>query len=308
MKKKSVLITGGTGLIGKHLSQKLTQSGYEVSFLGRKKPENCAFKYYLWDYKKKYIEEGALDNVDYIIHLAGANIGEKIWTSRRRKEIIESRVDTTSMIYDIVAEMVYKPKVFISASATGFYPKSYSETKNFTETDRPADDYLGKTCELWEGEAFRFMKLGLRTVSLRTGIVFSSEGGALKKMLLPIKFGLNIVLGKGTQLIPWIHIDDLCNIYLKAIEDNNLKGPYNAVSPDIVTYEKFAFVSSGFFGRATLKIKIPSLFLRILLGDMSEILLKGNRVSSEKIIIAGYKFIFPKLEQALSKIKFEHPF
>ncbi len=305
---KSVLITGGTGLIGRQLSVKFRQLGYNVSFLGRKKHEDGDNKYFLWDYKKKYIEDAALENVDYIIHLAGANIGEKIWTSRRRKEIIESRVQTAALIYETVSAMKEKPLAFISASATGFYPGSSGESKKFFESDMPANDFLGKTCILWEGEALRFAKLGLRTVCIRTGIVFSSKGGALKKMLLPLKFGLNPVPGKGTQLLPWIHIEDLCNIYIKAIEDDSMKGPYNAVAPDIVSYEKFACKASEIFGKYNFKIFIPPFFLRILLGEMSGILLKGNRISSEKIISAGYKFIFPKLEQALDKKNFEHSF
>lgn len=300
---KSVLITGGTGLIGRHLSVKLKNMGYDVSFLGRKKRENGDCKYYFWDYHKKYIEEGALENVDYIIHLAGANIGEKIWTSRRRKEIIESRVQTAALIYETVSALDKKPVAFISASATGFYPRSNGETKCFTESDMPANDFLGKTCLLWEGEALRFEKSGLRTVCIRTGIVFSSKGGALKKMLLPMRFGLNLIPGKGTQLLPWIHIEDLCNIYIKAIEDDNIKGLYNAVAPDIISFEKFASKVSGVFGKPLLKVFIPAFFLRVLLGEMSGILLEGNRVSSEKIISAGYKFIFPKLEQALDKNK-----
>lgn len=300
---KSVLITGGTGLIGRHLSFKLRQLGYKVSFIGRKKREDGDSKYYLWDYNKKYIEEGALENVDYIIHLAGANIGEKIWTSRRRKEIIESRVQTTALIYEKVSAMDKKPLAFISASATGFYPRSNSETKKFSESDMPANDFLGKTCLLWEGEAFRFTKLGLRTVCIRTGIVFSSNGGALKKMLLPLRFGLNPIFGKGTQLLPWIHIEDLCNIYIKAIEDDSMKGPYNAVAPDIATYEGFANMVTKIIGKSFIKIHIPPFFLRMLLGEMSGLLLEGNRISSEKIISAGYKFIFPKLEQALDKNK-----
>jgi uncharacterized protein (TIGR01777 family) len=297
----TVLITGGTGIVGKHLSNKLKEKGYSVAILSRAIHLATDTLTYTWNIEKKEIEEAAIKTADYIIHLAGVNIGDKRWTSKRRQLIIDSRVKSGQLIFDKVKENKNKLKAFISASAIGYYGTIISD-KIFSETDPPSNDFLGETCRQWEQSADKFDKLGIRTVKIRTGIVLSSQGGVLEKMILPIRAGIGSPIGSGKQYMPWIHIDDLCNIYIKAIEDEEMTGAYNAVSPDFITNRDFMMTLARLLKKPFWFPAIPGLLLKLIFGRMSEILLKGSSVSSEKIIAAGYKFRFTNLKSALADL------
>ncbi|TVR69515.1 MAG: TIGR01777 family protein, partial [Marinilabiliales bacterium] len=229
-----ILITGGSGLIGTHLSRKLKEKGYETAILSRKKTGDPDAETYLWDPDNNEIEKGAIEKADYIVHLAGANISDKRWTSKRKQEIVDSRVETAELLFSKVAGSKTRPKAFISASAVNYYGTLTSD-KIFNEDDPPSTDFLGETCKKWEQAAGRFNDLGVRTVIVRTGVVISPKGGALKKMALPVKLGLGAPIGSGKQYFPWIHLDDLCGIYIKAIEDAQMQGAYNAVAPGHIT-------------------------------------------------------------------------
>ncbi|MBZ4675230.1 MAG: hypothetical protein JG772_919, partial [Dysgonamonadaceae bacterium] len=218
---QTILITGGTGVIGRELSAKLRNKGYRVAILSRTTKKNADIPHYYWDIPQKMIEKEAIETADYIIHLAGANIGDKRWSKQRRKLIIDSRVESANLLFDKISEARKKPKAFISASAIGYYGTTTSD-KIFCETDSPANDFPGETCRLWEQAADNFEKMGIRTVKIRTGIVLSKQGGVLTKMLTPTKFGIGSAIGSGRQYMPWIHIDDLCRIYVKAIEDTQM--------------------------------------------------------------------------------------
>jgi len=297
----TILITGGTGVIGKYLSEKLKEKGYNVSILSRTSSNETDIRSYAWKIDKNEIEHQALETADYIIHLAGTSIGDKRWSTKRKQQIIDSRVKSAELIFEKLKENKSKPKAFISASAIGFYGTITSD-KILTETDPPANDFLGNTCRQWEQSADRFEELGIRTVKIRTGLVLTKQGGVLAKLLLPIRFGIGSAIGNGQQYMPWIHIDDLCGIYIKAIEDAQMNGAYNAVAPKHVANKEFTKTLACVLNKPYWFLNIPSILLKMIFGEMSEILLKGSRVSSEKISSAGYSFKFTHLESALSDI------
>ena len=298
---KNVLITGGTGLIGKHLSERLIQSGYRVSVLSRERNNNSKIPVYAWDVEKKKIDNEALENVDYIVHLAGANISERRWTEKRKQLILDSRVKSSNLIFEELKRKNIKLKAFISASAVGYYG-AVTSNKIFNETDFAPNDFLGETCRLWEQTTKQFENVGIRTVIIRAGIVLAKEDGALSKMMGPVKMGIGSAIGDGKQYIPWIHIDDICNIFIKAIEDDAMHGAYNAVSPDPKTNKEFTKTLAKVLNAPFWFPAIPAFALKLMFGKMSEIFLKGSRVSSDKISATGFQFRFPELEKALKNI------
>jgi len=192
-------------------------------------------------------------------------------------------------------------KAFISASAIGYYG-AISTEQVFTELEPAAHDFLGKTCKLWEDSVDQFSELKIRTVKIRTGVVLASKGGALAKIIQPVKMGIGSALGNGNQYIPWIHIQDLCNIYLKAIEDNTISGAYNAVAPDNKTNKEFISILARELKKPLLFPNIPAFALQLIFGQRSEMLLKGSRISSLKIIETGFRFNFPSLENAIKDL------
>jgi uncharacterized protein len=297
----TILISGGTGLVGRYLAARLKGKGYNVAFLSRNLKQEAGFEVYHWDPERSGIDPGALSVADYIINLAGENIGEKRWTSERRKVIVESRVKTGDLLLKVVTGCSKKLKGFISASATGYYGAVTSD-KIFYEEDPPGDDFLGDTCRRWEKSADRFEEIGIRTIKIRTGVVLSHSGGALAKMTLPVKMGVGSAFGNGKQYLPWIHVLDLCDIYIKAIEDSNMRGAYNAVAPDHRTNKEFTRCIAQVLKKPFWFPNIPAIVPKSLFGEMSAVILKGSRVSSDKITNAGYRFMFPDLPGALHDI------
>jgi uncharacterized protein (TIGR01777 family) len=255
----------------------------------------------MWDPEKSMIDPEVFEAIDFIIHLAGANIGEKRWTGKRKEEIVKSRVDSARFLYKTVVNSGIKIKAFISASATGIYG-SETSAKIFNENDPPAADFLGSVCKQWEEAADLFDNSGIRTVKIRSAVVLEKNDSALSKLMKPGKFGFLIQTGTGLQYMPWIHINDLCNIYLKAIEDSSIKGAYNAVAPQHITHGEFMHVLAKVMKLPVLPVPIPGFVLRAILGEMSDMILKGSRVSSEKIMKSGYTFRFSNLEDALNNI------
>jgi uncharacterized protein (TIGR01777 family) len=297
----SVLITGGSGLIGKYLTSSLLSAGYTVSHLSRKIYQIEHVRVFLWDPGKRIIDPVSLEGVDFIIHLAGANIGARRWTRERKKEILESRIESAGFLHQTVTGRGIQLKAFISASASGIYGTETSE-KIFSENDPAAGDFLGKVCKQWEEAADLFARSGIRTVKIRTAVVLEKNDSALSKLMKPGKFGFLVRTGTGVQYLPWIHITDLCNIYLKAIEDVKMSGAYNAVSPHQVTFRDFIVLLARVMNVPVLPVAVPGVVLRILLGEMSDVILKGSRVSCDKITAEGYGFIFNNLEAALKNV------
>ena len=296
---QNVLLTGGTGFIGKYLTDILIEAGFSVSILTRSNREDTTrVTYYKWDPKKNYIDKNAILNADYIIHLAGEGIVEKRWTKRRKRAIIDSRVYPVEMIYSILEMNNKKLQGFVSASGIGIYGAITSH-KICTENTPPANDFLGTTCQKWENAADKIGTLGIRTVKIRTGIVLGKNEGFLKKMITTFKSGFGAVLGSGKQYLPWIHIEDLCQIYLKSIEDTKLEGAYNACVTDNTTNARFSKIMAKLYDYSIWLPKVPPFVLKILLGQMSIAVLTGQRVSSEKIQKTGFEFQFTDLEKTL---------
>ena len=297
----SVLITGGSGLIGKYLTISLLAAGYSVSHLSRKNYHIEKVKVFHWEPEKRIIDPEAVKGVDFIIHLAGANIGEKRWSENRKKEILESRVTSAWLLHDTVVAGNVRLKAFISASASGIYGAN-TYARIFNENDPPAEDFLGSVCKLWEESADLFNTSAIRTVKIRTGIVLEKNDSALSKLMKPGKIGFLVQTGTGRQYMPWIHIRDLCKIYLKAIEDSDMAGAYNAVAPQHVTHFNFMHVLAKIMRVTLLPVPVPGFVLKVVLGEMSDVILYGSRVSSEKLINAGYNFRFKTIEAALDNV------
>jgi uncharacterized protein (TIGR01777 family) len=297
-----VLITGGTGLIGRHLGRKLGELGYEIAILSRTKSNENKIQTYFWDYSKNEIDKDAINTSDYIIHLAGENLGERRWTSKRKQLILDSRIKSAELIYNNLDKGNSRLRAFITASAIGYYG-AITNDKIFSETEPPADDFLGQTCKKWEQVAEKFTDIGIRTVKIRTGVVLSKKGGVLPKIIIPIKLGFGSAIGDGNQYFPWIHIDDLCSIYIKAIEDTQMISAYNAVAPEHNTNKQFIEAIAHNLKKPFWFPAIPAVSIKVILGEMSEMILTGSRISSDKIKNSGFVFRYPNLESALEQLE-----
>ena len=297
---KKILISGATGLVGKKLARKLFERGYQVEILVRSKSTKSDFKSYVWDYKNGLLEEGALDNTYIFIHLAGASISNR-WTKSYKEEIYKSRVDSAQFIYDEMQKKNIHPEAVISSSAVGIYGQPTSQ-QIFTENDKPAEDFLGKVCKDWEEKAYQVKNLGSRVVCVRTSTVLSEKGGALEVLKKPIELNFGAVLGSGEQYFPWIHLDDLVNIYIKAVEDVSMNGAYNASAPDFVNNKTLTEKIASHLGKTIWLPHIPGFIIKTILGEMSTLALDGSRISSKKIESSGFKFIYSDLDKALSDV------
>ncbi|WP_020530165.1 TIGR01777 family oxidoreductase [Flexithrix dorotheae] len=301
MSKINILITGGTGLIGSRLTELLLEKGHGVSYLSRsKKQGDGSINYYHWDPSKGEIDQEAIDSADYIIHLAGASVADSRWTDSRKKVILKSRQETARLLFDGIKNSDKQLKGFISASGIGYY--GYTGDQLIDESASLGNDFLAKVCEKWEEESLQIKSLGIRTTIIRIGVVLSEKGGALKELMTPVKFFVGSPLGSGEQYMSWIHIDDLCKIFLKAVEDESMEGVYNGVAPSPVTNEEMVASIAKTLKRPVFPINVPGIALKILLGEMSEIVLKGSKVSSKKIEAAGFTFGYPSLNGALSDL------
>lgn len=298
---KTILITGGTGLVGKALTKLLTENGYLVKWLTRKINPSESTPQYTWDWKNKKIEIEALTDVDAIINLAGASINGRKWTKQWKKEIYDSRIKSTEFLFDTISKEKYKIQTFVSISAVGYYGAVTSE-KTFVETDTHANDFLGNTCFDWEQQANRFKDLGIRTVIIRTGIVLAKESEAFKKIIFPIRFNLGAALGSGKQIFPWIHIEDLCSILMKSVSDETIEGAYNAVAPEQLTNKELMQKLSVALDKNFFLPNIPSFILNLVFGELAVSLLNGSKISPDKLIKAGYEFQFKNLMEATKEL------
>ena len=303
MAMKTILITGGSGMIGQRLSELLIKKGYDVIWLSREKHIKADIPRYKWDLHKGKIDKEALEEADVIVHLAGVGIADGKWTEARKRMIVGSRVRYAQLILQKLQEMDTKVDAFISASAVGYYGAVTSDIV-FTEDDLHAqNDFLGETCNKCEEQAKQFpTDLGIRSVSIRTGVVISKDSELIKKAVLPTKFWLGAPLGKGSQYMNWIHIDDLCKIYIKAIEDETMSGAYNAVAPEDNTNADFMKTIANVLKKPMFLPRVPEFVFKLFLGEASQIILEGSRISSQKIQDAGYNFKYKTLRRALERI------
>lgn len=300
---KNVLITGGTGIIGRELSNKLLAQSYQVKIVSRKKikSENTRFSYFCWDPDRNYIDINALADTDYIIHLAGENISLKRWTNKQKKRIESSRIKTTELIYRTCLANGIWPKAFISSSATGYYGAQTSE-KIFSEDDLSGNDYLADVCKKWEAATDLFSQANIRTVKIRTGVVLSKFGGIYPKLEKLSRKYLSAAIGNGNQYIPWIHIEDIANIYLKAVKDEKMQGIYNGVAPQHLRNKELVEYIAKNIKRKVILPNIPTFVLKMIFGAMSCVLLEGSRVSSDKIQLQNYEFLYPEIKKALHSL------
>ncbi|MBC7508158.1 MAG: TIGR01777 family protein [Ferruginibacter sp.] len=305
---QTVLITGGTGLIGKAITTLLTNKGYHVILLTRKAPKEKSdapnIDFALWDIKKRTIDISALQKADHVIHLAGAGVVDKKWTAAYKKEILESRTESSKLLITTLKNNSNKVKTIVSASAIGWYGEdAVKDGKVFVETDAAATGFLGETCRLWEQSISQFEAPGKRLVKLRTGIVLSNNGGALAAFKKPIIFGVAGILGNGKQVVSWIHIDDLCRMYIVAIENDLLSGVYNAVAPEPVTNKTLTIeLANTMKGKFYIPLHVPVFILKIMLGERSLEVLRSTTVSCTKIQQTGFIFLYPTIKTALKQL------
>ena len=295
-----VLITGGSGLLGSSLTQKLLSENIEVVHLTREKNSKNDVKNYLWNWGKNEIDERCFNGITHIIHLAGAGIAEKAWTQKRKNTIVKSRVLTARLLHSKIESLNIDLKAFISASAVGFYGAQVSE-KEFNESDVSYEDFMGNCCKQWENAADLFIPIS-RVVKLRLGVILDKDFGALPRIARMIKNRIGSPLGTGNQYMPWIHIDDAVEIFYKAIRNNEYSGVYNAVSTENITNSILTKSVGRVLNRRIWLPNVPSFILRFLYGEMSDTILKGVKVSNKKIKNLGFKFKYNKIDEALKYI------
>jgi len=297
---KHILITGASGLVGSRLTELLIEHGYHVSHLSRSNKKGLT-PTFIWDVEKKYIDPKAFEGVDIIIHLAGAGVADKRWNEKRKKEILESRTHSTGFLFEKLKEYKHQVKTFVSASAIGYYGFTLGD-ELFTEESNPGNDFLAQVVKEWEAEADQVNSLGVRVAKIRTGIVLSKKDGALEKMALPIKMFVGSPLASGKQYISWIHIDDLCGIFIEAMNNDKTTGAYNGVAPHPVTNKEMTIEVAKVLKRPLWAPNVPAFVLKIMVGEMANNVINGSNVSSFKIENEGYRFRFPDLDQTLKDV------
>jgi hypothetical protein len=298
---KRIVITGATGLIGKKLADALIDRGDQVIIFSRdaEKAKSIfpkALECVEWNYRKPDLWKSKLENADAAIHLAGINLFAKRWNDDFKKAVLESREVSTKNLVEVIKSCANKPEVFISASGVGYYGDCGDRI--LKEDSSSGNDFLADVCKVWEGEARKVEISGVRSVQIRTGLVLSSEDGALKQMLPAFKFFIGGSLGNGKQWSSWLHIDDIVGIYLHAIDNKNLSGAVTAASPNPVRMKEFANTLGKVLNRPSL-FPVPKFALKIVVGEAAEVVTASQRVDPKKLLKSEYYFKFENLENAL---------
>ncbi len=301
---KNILITGGTGLLGKILTKNLQDKGHHVAILSRNPKEVKSPKAFYWNVKKQEIDEQCIEGIDIIIHLAGAGIADEKWTDERKKVIIDSRVNSISLIYDLIQRKQAKIEAVISASAVGFYGDRGNEL--LTEESAAGSGFLSEACVAWEKAVDQGAKEDLRIVKIRIGLLLTKEGGVLKPFKIMAKTFSAMKFGDGQQWFPWIHIDDIVGMFSLAVENKEIEGVYNGSAPSAVRNEEFIKTLAKVMHKPFWPIRIPEFALNIGLGERKELLMMSNRTDSSKIQNAGYQFKYVDLKKALENITSEN--
>jgi len=297
----NVLIGGGTGLVGMRLSELLKAKGYQVFHLSRRANLNAPFPAYQWDVVNKTIDEEAIKKADYIINLAGAGIADKLWSASRKQLIIDSRVDSTLLIKEAIEKYNPNVKAFLSASAIGYYGNRGDQ-----ELDEQAavggNEFLVESVVAWEKAIQEVAKTNVRTAWIRIGLVLSTQGGALPKIVMPAKANVGGYFGSGKQWYAWIHLDDVCQMFIHLLENENLDGVFNGASPYPETNKSFTQKVGKALGKNLLLIPAPAFALRTALGEMSTTVLNSTKVLPKRMEAEGFRFQFPTLIPALEDL------
>lgn len=309
----TILISGGTGLIGASLTKLLLEKGHKVIILTRdlkraidKQAADERLTYARWNAEEQSIDKDAIGKADYIVHLAGEGIADKRWSDKRKKQIIQSRIQSGTLLSKVLKDVPNKVKAVVSASAIGWYgPDKANEARQrgFKESDLSDASFLGEACRWWEESIQPVAALGKRLIKFRFGIVLSNDGGALPEFKKPAQFGIATILGSGKQVISWIHIQDVCRLVVFAIENEKIEGVYNAVAPQTITNKELILqLTRRMRGKSFIPVHVPSWVLKMVKGELSIEVLKSATVSSEKIHEAGFQFVYPTIDSALNEL------
>ncbi len=295
----TILITGGSGLIGTALTAALLRDGHTVRHLGRGRSRPGTVQQYTWDISRGTMDTAALEGVDHIIHLAGAGIADKRWTDARVKELIDSRAESARLLLRMAQREGLRPASFISAAGINYYG-AVTTSHTYAESDPAGTDTIARISVAWEAAVDEWNSL-CRVVKLRTPIVLSPTGGALAKLALPVRWGLGAPLGTGRQWMPWVHLDDLVNAYRHAFT-NTLQGPYNVCAAEQVDNRGFTRTLGRVLGRPVFLPAVPAFALRLALGELAGILLEGSAASSQRLRSTGFTYRYERLEDALKEL------
>ena len=299
---QTVLITGGTGFIGHHLTTLLQQAGFQVSLLSRSKKTIPDVTVYQWDIQKGHIDPQAIATADHIIHLAGEGVADERWTDKRKDEIINSRVQSTELLAQALRKNKHRVQSFVGASAIGFYGADTGD-RPLTETNDGASDFLAQVVRVWERAEDDIAALSIRTVKIRIGVVLMANGGALPKIAQPIRLGAGAPIGSGQQYVSWIHLDDICRIMIQGLTDDSWQGVYNGVAPGPVTNETLTRTIAQVLQRPLLLPNIPAFAIKLLYGEMASVVTGGNYVLNKRITEeTSFQYRYSDLRAALEDL------
>ncbi|MFD0765589.1 TIGR01777 family oxidoreductase [Mucilaginibacter lutimaris] len=301
MSDKNILITGGSGLLGRELTDALLALGHTVSHLSRSPGKNPHVKTFIWDVAKGQIDPHCIDGVDTIIHLAGAGIADKRWTDERKREIVESRTMSIALIYALMQEKAHRVHTVISASGINYYGGNRGN-ELLTENSQPGQDFIGNCCIAWEKAVDEGKQFDIRILKFRTGVVLTTKGGALPQLAMPVKLAVGSPLGSGEQWVPWIHHRDAIDMYLTGLNNEQLSGVYNMVAPHPVTNKELTIAVAKQLHRPLWAPNVPAFLIKLLFGEMASLVLGSTKASAQKIEDAGFNFKYPDVASALKEI------
>lgn len=296
---KKIVVAGGTGFVGQHLVRYFVAQGYEVRVLTRDTSKDCAGELFYWDIEKKEVDHRVFEGVDVVVNLVGENIAGKRWSKQQKEKIVNSRRRSAELLYQEIERSSHRPSQYIGASAVGYYGVDAQE-EVLTEDQAVGSDFLAEVCASWEQAHARFERLGLNVTIFRLGVVFGRNGGAYPLMTQTLRWGFVNALGGGEQIVPWVHIDDVASALGYAVA-KQIGGVYNLVAPDFVTQSQF--MNQLTVIRGIRLPNVPAFLVKILLGEMANMLLTGNKISPNKLLEAGFGFQYPSLETALKELE-----
>ena len=307
LKHRTILIAGGTGMLGTQLAKTLVDGGYHVVILSRnpetlKQKETPEISFAKWDIANKTIDQNCLQHVYALVNLAGAGVMDKAWTKDYKNEIVSSRVESSALLLKALQSYKNTIEIVISTSAVGWYGESKTN-RAFVESDEADTSFLGQTCLAWENAITPVIDLKKRLVIFRTGIVLSNAGGAFVEFKKSLKFRVASILGNGKQIVSWIHADDWCSMIVSAIENDTMVGIYNAVAPQPVDNNKLTTtLAKTALGKGYVPLHVPTAVLKLMLGERSIEILKSANVSAKKILETGFTFKFPNIQSAINDL------